>query len=452
MKKKYKLRLIEPSQIIHNNLKKFKKSFAPSRTLAYIAALTPLDYEVSILIETLEDIDFNKRVDLVGLTSATSQLPRAIQIANEYRKRGVKVIIGGVAASFLKNEISTYFDSIILGEVENIWETVLIDFKNNNLKKIYIADEKNTLEKIPFPRFELLPLHKYTRPRVGFLKSKWPNIPIETARGCPHDCSYCCTSKYFGHEVRFRPIKEVVKEIKKFPRSFIVFTDDNICSSPKRSKELFKALIPLKIRWFGQFTTLAAYDEELIQLAGESGCAVAFLGIESISQKALSSVKKNFNKVKNYPRIFKTFKNSGILVNTSLMFGFDEDDAQSIDDTINFLIEQKISIMVQWILTPIPGSELYSRLEKEGRLLHKDYSKYDGTNVVFRPKKMSHSELEAEFWKAFQKFYSISSIFTRLSKNLSQFPLLLQRNLFFRKMVRKRVHPYSGGILLNRRI
>jgi len=444
--KKYRLKLIQPSQIVDNRLKKFKKSFAPGRTLSYIAALTPSDFEVSILDETLEDIDFDEIVDLIGLTSLINQLPRAIQIAKEYKRREVKVIIGGVAASALRHEVSTYFDSIIVGEVENMWNNILNDFKNGHLQKIYISNEKPTLEEIPYPKFELLPLERYLRPRLGFSRSKWPRIPIETSRGCPHNCSFCCVSSYFGKQMRFRPIKEIIQEIERFPGAFIIFTDDNIAANPKRAKELFRELVPLKIRWFGQFTMLAGNDEELIQLAGESGCLLAFLGVESILQESLASVRKNFNVVENYPRVFKVFDDAGILVNPSIIFGFDEDNLQLIDETIDLLIGQKIPLMVQWILTPVPGSELYSQLEQDKRILHKDYSKYDGTHVVFKPKQMTAYELEEKFWETFQRFYSISSTITRLSKHLDSFLFLLERNLFYRNMVRNKVHPYSGGI------
>lgn len=444
--KEYKLKLIQPSQIVDNGIKKFKKSFAPSRTLPYIAALTPPDFEVSILDETLQDIDFDEKVDLVGLTGLINQLPRAIQIAEEYKKRGVKVIIGGVAASALTNGISAHFDSIVVGEVENIWKIVLDDFKNGNLHKIYISDVKPALGQIPLPKFELLPLEKYFRPRLGFSRSKWPRIPVETSRGCPYNCSFCCVSSYFGNQIRFRPIKEIIQEIERFPNAFIIFTDDNIAANPKRAKELFRALVPLKVRWFGQFTMLAGNDEELIRLAGESGCLLAFLGVESISQKSLASVRKNFNVVENYSKIFKVFGDAGILVNPSIIFGFDEDNLELIDETVDFLIDQKIPLMVQWILTPVPGSRLYSQLEQDERILHKDYSKYDGTHVVFKPKHMAPYELEEKFWEAFQRFYSVSSIITRLSKHLSSLLFLLERNLFYRNMVRSGVHPYSGGI------
>ncbi|OGL41921.1 MAG: hypothetical protein A2043_04025 [Candidatus Schekmanbacteria bacterium GWA2_38_9] len=445
--KNYKLKLIQPSQLVNGKIRKFEKSFVPSRTLPYIAALTPSDFSVSIIDETLEDINFDEPVDLVGITSLITQLPRALQIAEEYKKRGTKVILGGPAPSYLIEEVLPHVDSVVVGESENIWWKVLDDFKKGELEKIYFPNGTPSLEKLPTPCFNLLPLDKYLKPGFLFKTSKWPRIPIETARGCFHDCDFCCVSNYFGKKMRFRPIAEVVEEIQKFKGAFIVFTDDNIAAQPERAKELFKALISLKIHWFGQFSSLAAMDEELVTLAGKSGCIFAFLGIESISKESLLSVRKNFNRIENYSKIFKIYSDAGIQPNPSMIFGFDGDTKELMDETIDFLTKEKIPLMVQWILTPVPGTKLFERFLEEGRILHKDYSKYDGTNVVFKPKNMEPNELEEKFWEVFQKFYRISNIAYRLFYRLNKLTIfLLKRNLFFQNMVNRRIHPYSGGL------
>jgi len=445
--KNYRLKLIQPSQIVNGKIRKFKKSFVPSRTLPYIAALTPSDFTVSIIDETLEDIDFDEPVDLAGITSLITQIPRALEIAEEYKKRGVKVILGGPAPSYLIDEVLTHVDSIVVGEAENIWTKVLEDFKRGALKKLYMPNGRSSLEHLPTPCFSLLPMDRYLKPGFSLKKNRWPRIPVETARGCIHDCEFCSVSNYFGREMRFRPIAEVIEEIKRFEGAFIVFTDDNIAANPTRAKELFKALIPLKIRWLGQFSSLATKDKELIKLAGKSGCMFAFVGIESISKDSLQSVGKSFNRVENYSKIFRAYFDAGIQPNPSIIFGFDGDTKELMDETIDFLIKEKIPLMVQWILTPVPGTKLFKRFIEEGRILHRDYSKYDGTNVVFKPKSMEPEELEEKFWEVFGRFYSTSNISYRLLSKLNKFTIFLfKRNLFFQNMISRRIHPYSGGL------
>ena len=452
--RKYKLDLIKPTQLIDGKPLKYKKAFILTRALPYIASLTPSEFEVSIIDDTVEDIDYDKKVDLVGITSLIPQVPRAIQIANNFKNRGVKVVMGGVGASSVRDEVLPYVDSLVVGEAENVWLQLLEDFKGGCLKKIYHSIEPVSLQKMPIPRFELLPLDKYMKPGRFASKNKWPRIPIETARGCPHNCDYCYSPLYFGRKVRYRPIKEVVSEIERFEGDYFFIVDDNVNSNPGRAKELFKALKPLKIHWTGQFSTLAAKDEELLGLARESGCVTAFVGVESLSYENLKSVNKEFNLHMKTEQIFVSFKNAGIDLLASLMMGFDGDTSKSIDETIDFLIDQKVHMLYLFILTPLPGTRLHSQFERDKRILHKDFSRYDTTHVVFRPKNMEPEELEEKYWESFAKFYSFPSIMQRFSSvsnwfSPSVFPTYLHTfmgNLFFRKAISNRIHPLSGGI------
>ncbi|MCD6407619.1 B12-binding domain-containing radical SAM protein [bacterium] len=454
MRKSYKLLLIKPTQILDDGkLLKFEKALTPTRALPYIAGMTPPEFEVQIVDEFVQEVNFEEKVDLVGITALLPQIPRAIQIAKEFRKRGVKVVMGGVGPTSVAEKVIPYVDALVIGEAEGVWEALLEDFKADNLRKIYKNPSVVSLHNLPLPRFDLLNPKNYLFPGKEISETNLPRIPIETARGCPHNCEFCYSPRFFGRKVRFRPIDEVIKEVEKFRHSYIFFVDDNINANPKRSEELFKKLIPLEVKWVAQFSTESIKYPKLLELAKKAGCVNAFIGIESLNPTNLSSVGKSFN-IKFPPqKIIETFRDIGIEVNISMIFGFDHDTPESLVETIEFLIQSKVHLLSLFILTPLPGTTLFEKFEASERLLHQNFSLYDASHVVFKPKNFTPESLEELYWSCFEKFYSYGNILKRFSnfwkwrKNLPQFWHMFKGNIFSKVMIENRINPLSGGSL-----
>ena len=366
-----RIRLIEPSHYLTNGkLLKSKRSLFPSLSLPYLAALAPSDVEVSVCIEQLEDIDFEKKTDIVGITSHTLQILRAYEIANEFRARGVPVVMGGVHVSMEPEEALEHADTVIVGEAEETWPQFINDFKNGSPKRLYRATRRPSLVNIPRPRYSLLDNSRFAgygkrglRRLLGL-----PVYPVQTARGCPNACEFCCVTRFYGSRYRHRPIREVIAEIKSLDATTIFFTDDDIFCPPRHARELFRALIPLRLTWFAQGSIAAAKDRELIRLARESGCAEIFVGLESLSRESLESVGKTINNVEEYERLLKVYRGEGICVTASLMFGFDSDSPSVFREALEFLVRNHVHHTFWWPVTPFPGTALFERLKKQGRL------------------------------------------------------------------------------------
>jgi radical SAM superfamily enzyme YgiQ (UPF0313 family) len=413
--------------MVHHKLHEQKRSLAPPLSLAQIAALTPPDFEVSISDENISAVDLTKDVDLVGITTLTQTANRAYAIADSYRARGVKVVIGGIHASVLPEEAAQHADAVVIGEAEGIWATVIEDFKSNNLKQIYRQDKRPDLVNLPIPRRDLLNNASYLVPQT-----------LITTRGCPYNCSFCSVTTFMGHTYRCRPIEDVLKEIETFnPKKPILFLDDNITGNPKFAKELFRALIPYKINWVGQCSVTIAKDDELMKLAADSGCMLLAIGFESISPTNLTSVGKKAGWVDKYADDIKKIHSYGIGIHGFFIFGFDEEKEDVFDRTLRFAQKMKLESAQFSLLRPYPGTALYESLDKEGRLLTKDWSEYkDG--LVFEPKSMPKDKLEkGQIW-TFVKFYSLLSTFKRLGLFRHHGLKLWAVNLYYRSHWKKK--------------
>lgn len=422
---------------------KSRKAFIPSRTLPYLAALTPKRFETRIIDEVVDNINFDEDVSLVVLTGMLRHIPRAIDIAKEFRKHKKPSIIGGVGAFAIRDAIikSNTFDSHIIGEADDLWESILADFDRGQLKTQYECTNPPSLDGLPPARFDLVDRKKYLG---AFWSIKNPIMLIETSRGCPRDCKFCLVTKYFGKKMRYRPIGEVVEEIKYHGSKFIMFTDDNIAVNPARARELFLALKPLNIQWLAQFETSVASQPELLRLAYESGCGSAFVGIESLTHSNLNSINKLQNTKMAFKDIAKTFKEAKVPLLASLIFGMDDDTLDSIDWTIEEMIQNEVGAIIPWLLTPIPGTLSYDELKKEGRLLHENYSQYTFSQAVIRPKHMTPDELERAFWKGMKRFYKPSIILRRFfPPTMDDIPGLLYHIYFYSK-IRKGIHPFDS--------
>ena len=435
-----RLLLIQPSQIVDGGkVYKVKKLMFPRLSLPVLASLTPPEFEVKIIDEYFEEIPFDDPADLIGLSFMTPQAPRAYQIGDEFRRRGKKVVMGGIHASALPEEALKHSDAVVIAEAEGIWIHVLEQFKSGALNGIYQSPQYPTLDNLPAPRCDLLQKDRYRLLKLNF--------PVQAGRGCPYKCEFCSVRKFFGGQYRWRPVEEVVKEIKKTSLKKIFFIDDNIIGNRAYSIKLFQSLIPLKLRWGGQASLNLAKDESLLNLAAESGCGLLFIGIESLSNKNLPAYGKSFFKAEEISEHIAKIHKKGILIRASIIFGLDDDDLNVFHDTVKFLVDQRVAYAEFFILTPMPGTDLKERLEKEGRIINRDWSNYDGFHVVYQPKKLSKEDLEKGMWKAYQDFYSIKNIFRRCliggrgNRKIKTFI----SNFYYRSMVYKRRHPLYGA-------
>jgi radical SAM superfamily enzyme YgiQ (UPF0313 family) len=407
--------------------------------LPTIAALTPEDWEVEILDTRVKDIDYDAKVDLVGITSFTPEAMHAYEIGDGFKKRGTKVIMGGVHVSAVPEEALKHADSILIGEAELVWETVLEDLENNDLKATYKSDTMPEMGGWPLPRRDLMDRAMYTS---GF-------NTIQATRGCPFDCGYCSVTAFFGAKFRTRPIAEVIAEIKNFDTKHFFFLDDNIAGIPKYAKELFHELAPLKKTWGSQAAITISKDSELLSLYHKSGGRYALIGFESLSEAALKRLNKSWNSPDGYPESIRRIQEAGINITASFVLGLDEDDKSVFKNTFEFIMDNKITSAMFNILTPLPGTRLYEELNKEGRITCRDWGKYNFSEVVYEPKGMTAKELQDGLHWLYRKTYSTKNILKRcFSFSPDKLFYRLAVNVSYRNKARKMPFPenfYSKG-------
>ena len=379
-----------------------RKAIFTPLNLCICAAVTPKDCQVEIMDECVRPLDFEVKADVVGITAMTCTAPRAYWIADEFRKRGAKVVLGGIHPSALPEEAARHADSVCVGEAEATLPRFFQDLKNGGPKEIYRADEAGNVP-IATPRRDLIAKEDYLVAN-----------PIQISRGCPHGCTFCTTYAIFGRRHRTRPVPEIIEEMRSTGGRLFIFSDDNVIGNVEWAKEFFNALIPLNIQWAGQSTILIARNDELMRLAKRSGCRGLILGLESTSEESLMEGNKRYAHAKDYLRAIRKIQSHDIGIWGSFLFGFDNDTPQSCARSVIFAEKARLVMSSYPILTPYPGTSLYERLKAEGRLLTEDWSKYNGATVVFEPKRMSAETLRNLQMAAFGRFFSIPSIIKRL--------------------------------------
>jgi radical SAM superfamily enzyme YgiQ (UPF0313 family) len=390
------------------------KAYSPPLNLCMIAGYTPRDIEVSITDECVNPIDFEKNVDLVGLTAYTNSAPRAYQIADAFRQRGVQVVMGGVHASNLPEEALKHCDAVVIGEAEGAWQRLINDFLHGKLERTYQNDQLVSLERLPIPRRDLLIPTDYVTINT-----------VQTTRGCPHNCSFCSVTRFNGKTYRFRPIQEVIQEIESLPSRNVFIIDDNIFSHRGRTQKLFETLVPLRIRWGSQCTISIAHDPEMLDLAAQSGCVGLAIGFESFSKESLEGAHKRFNDPEHFYRDIETIKSYGILIWGSFVLGFDEDDEESLENTVQMAKASKLDFACFNFLTPLPGTTVHDRYKEERRLVNKNWADYNMANLVFRPARVTGRVLEKNVRKAWLEFYSLKAIVHRLGFSLGKVRLFI---------------------------
>lgn len=406
MMKKYKVELItaesEASRYVrHRRIIRF-----PQLTMPLIAAYTPEHWEVTHTDEIVQRINFDNTVDLVGITANTAAAPHAYWIAAEYRKRGVKVVIGGPHATLMPEEVAEHADAVVVGEGDLVWPHLLKDVEDGSLQKMYRSCQLPDLQDMPRPRWDLIKGRVYGK-----------GVTIAT-RGCPFACEYCTIPHMYQRKMRYRPVDQIVEEIRHMPGRALIFWDDNIGANKAYAKQLFQAITPLKRWWTSQATSDVAFDDQFMEQAARSGCKALFLGLETISQQSLNSANKAHNQTAKYKEIIERFHYYGIAVQAGTVFGFDHDDKSIFRTTVDFYREIGLDSATISVLIPFPNTPLYHRLEQQGRILTKDWSKYNGKkDVVFQPALMSPEELLMGTEWASRQFYSIPSIVERMWKS-----------------------------------
>jgi radical SAM superfamily enzyme YgiQ (UPF0313 family) len=445
-----KILLIYPSRLDDSDrVIKYRKAFTPPLSLGILSGLTPERHDVRIINDLVEPVDFDAPVDLVGITALTSQADRAYQICAGFREKGVKTVIGGVHPSLMPEEAIQHADTVVIGEAEGIWPRILSDAENNSLQPIYNNSTFDDLSCAVKPRWDRMNLGVYRRSPGR----KFPRIPIYTTRGCVHNCSYCSVTKFFGRTYRFRPVAQVCDEIDYTGAESYFFVDDNICCNPDYSRELFTALQNRKISWFSQASTTILNTPELIPMMSKAGCRHLFLGVETLDRQSLLQVKKGFNRPEKYKELLERLLEVNIQPWCSIILNLADATQDSFEKTVSYLKSCGVGNIVIWILTPLPGTDLYDQFEKEGRIIDRRWSHYDLNHVVYQPKNFQAKELIEYYWKSYKKIYGLNQIVKHVTGYANPVKVGLPSaiktiagQLYFRKQVNHREHPFAMGL------
>lgn len=398
----------------------------PYLSLPLLAGLTPPEFDLMIVDENIDPIDFDSRPDIVAVSSITPLAPRAYEIADTFRKRGIKVVLGGYHPTYLPEEASEHADSVVIGEAEGIWSELLTDLRKGNLKKFYKSPGLSDLANIPLPRRDLLNRSKYLLYNT-----------LQTTRGCPFDCEFCSVTAFHGRSFRQRPTEDVEKELRSLEQRgwrgrYIFIVDDNIVGDKRYALKLFSLFKEYNIKWLSQASTTIARDNGLLKSCAESGCYGLFMGFESLNQATLNRMNKRFNKTSQYEDIIKKIHDYGIRIQGSFIFGYDDDDTSIFENTLSFVNRVRLDAIIFAVLTPFPGTRIFKKLESEGRILTKNWALYDMDHVVFRPKVMTPEDLQRGHDLAYKEFYSLPSIGKRLFGFMRGLQIFLPMNLSLR--------------------
>jgi len=406
--------------------------------LATLAALTPADVTLSLRDDTVKRLDpatdLDYTADLAAITVSTRTALRAYELAAAYRQRGVKVVLGGIHPTAMPEEALEHGDVVVCGEAEGLWERVVADATAGRLQPIYRH------ETLPDYRTPVVP-DRSIFPKKGYI----PFHPVQASRGCPFSCEFCSVTPFFGRKTRLRDPKHVAAEIAAIGRRLIMFSDDNIVGFGEHSRELFRELTPLKIRWFGQASMQGLHDPATLKLMADSGCKGLFVGFESVDRKTLVACGKKQNSPDQYIETVQRLRDAGISVWGAFVFGFDEDTPETFADTAEFGIKASLLMASYSVLTPYPGTPLYWRLKEEGRLLDERWWLKDQRDgfPVFRPKHMTPEQLFEGWQSAWKIFYSGSSILKRAPRVLTTSKLGLfgffPVNLYQRRLTRLKI-------------
>jgi radical SAM superfamily enzyme YgiQ (UPF0313 family) len=406
-------------------------AFLPRLGLGVLAALTPPSDEVIYTDDLVKPFDLErdvKDVDLVGISVDSKTASRSYAIADAYRRRGVKVVLGGIHPTAVPDEAARFADAVVVSEAEDLWPRVVEDARNRRLQRVYRGELPDLSRPgRPFARRDLFRSKKYI-----------PFQVVQTMRGCPYPCEFCSVSTANGTSMRFRPVDDVLGELRRLGK-LIMFADDNVMIHRKYSGELFTKLRELDKHWIGQCSLAAVGRIENVKLMAESGCKALFIGFESIDDETLAMTGKRQNRPARYKDVLDMLHDHGISTWGSFVFGFDTDDSEVFDRTVEFGIQMQLTMALFAILTPYPGTKLYKRLLAEGRLTKPQWwldGDHDAGSPYYLPKTMTRESLREGWMRAWQRFYSPGSIWKRWTvrqqsswiQTLGYLPLNLMQN------------------------
>lgn len=425
-----------PYDANHHLIKKRKLYFV-GLAMPLLAALTPTDWDVEIVLETIEDIPFDSDADIIGIGGMGHAIVRSLDIAREFKKRGKTVILGGYMASLIPEEAKKYCHAVVIGDAENVWNQVLEDYEAGTLKEFYQDDllELST----PLPRFDLI-----------LSKNIGDFLPVQAGRGCPNSCSFCSVACLYKNRYVRREIPEVIRDIKQIKDlgfDKFLLLDDNILSDRDYMVELCGEIKKLDMHWLSQCAIDIGKDNELLTLVAKSGCIALSFGIESITQESLEYMNKSWARVDEYSDLIKNIQKHGIDVSTEMVVGADGDSLESIAKTAEFIKVNKIVVPRFYILTPIPGTVFYDELKAQGRIYKEDIYKYNGTEAVHIPKQMRPEELTAAYWKLYNQVFSYGSILSRtvfrkdFFTDVNKYLFYLGVNLYYRHQIKRKITP-----------
>ena len=400
---------IQPTQYGQDgkNLCRQKRIHLPGLVFPLLAACTPPHWKVKVVIEVVDDIPWDTSADLVGIGAMGHAIFRGLEIAREFKKRGKIVFFGGYMASMNPEKVlAEGVDSVVVGDAELSYPKLLADFEHTGKIASRYEEPVHDLAGLPVPRYELL-LEK----PIGNM------LPVQAGRGCPHLCSFCSIACIYRGRYLTRPVDEVMRDIHRvrdlgFSAFYLI--DDNIIGNPGYLEELVDRIAPLKMTWASQCSLNLARNPALLKKVAQSGCTILSFGLESITQEGLDKLNKKWVKVDEHEELLARIAEAGIMPSTEMMVGLDSDTEQSIRDTLDFVVRARIPIPRFYIMTPMPGSALYDQFKAEGRLLHEDYRRYDGTSCVHRPERIDPEKLTEMYWWLNREVFSLPSIAKRI--------------------------------------
>ncbi|MCP4601251.1 MAG: B12-binding domain-containing radical SAM protein [Proteobacteria bacterium] len=422
------LLLINPStrQTIFGRMKTLA---LPPMGLGVLASHTPAEWEITVVDENLDELDFNIDADLVAVTATTVQAPRAYEIMKRFRSRGISTVLGGIHASVLPDEAACYADSVVQGEADDIWAGVLEDFEDGALKPFYRADA--------FPSLERMPLVDR-----GIYSDKYMIQSVQTSRGCPCDCSFCSVTQFNGKRYRFRSVSDVLKEVEQIKDNRFFIADDSVVGLGQRGIEhahrLFQGLKGLHKSWGSQVCVTIAEHEDLLKAASAAGANTFYIGFESVESSALESMDKRINlrpKIRDFKEAINKMHDHGIGVIGGFILGTDTDTKDIFKRTAEFIHEAGVDGCQFTILTPFPGTRLFEQMRAEGRLLYtnfpEDWARYNAYELVIRPRNMTIHELVRGQQYMYDATSNLSQSFKRGVKTLVNTRSLLNAAINF---------------------
>lgn len=437
---RYKLLLIQPTQYGEDGaLCKQPRIYLPGLVFPLLSAMTPDHWDVDVALEVVDDVDFDGGYDLVGIGTMGYAIFRGVEIAEEFRRRGVTVFMGGYMASLVAEMALEYVDSVVVGDGETSFPHLLRDFEQTGTLQPIYDEPIEDVAGLPLPHY-----HHLTSKPIGTM------LPVQAGRGCPNACSFCSIACIYQGRYLARPVDEVMRDIRAirelgFKEFYLL--DDNIVGNPRFLEELCHEIEPLGMTWASQCSLQLARNERLLETVARAGCNMLSFGIESITQEGLDKLGKGWVKVDEHEELLRRIQDAGILPSTEMMVGTDSDTVESIRATADFIDRTRIPIPRFYILTPMPGTELYEELKRDGRLVTEDHKLYNGSRAVHRPALITPEELTEEYWRLYNTVFSRRNILRRTLLN----PWFLRRprqalfsfvvNLHYRRYVTKRVPP-----------